>query len=73
MTTGSKTSDSENMEDSNVNYLIAGAILLVWIYIALSFSWDPNTRTGINLFLGFSVVILLGLIYWIPFWLIFVK
>ena len=56
-----------------MNYVIAGIILLFWIYISMSFSWDPNSSRTVNLIVGLGCVILLGLIYWVPFWLIFMR
>ena len=56
-----------------MNYIIAGTILLIWIYISMSFTWDPNVSLTVNIIMGLVCIILLGLIYWVPFWLIFLK
>ena len=56
-----------------INYIIAGLILAVWIFVAMNFSWSPNVRLSVNLFAGLGAIILLGLVHWIPFWLIFLK
>ena len=56
-----------------MNYLFAGLILLAWLYVAVSFSWTPKVGPKMNLFAGVATVILLGIVYWIPFWLIFLK
>ena len=55
------------------NYIIAGLILAVWIFVAMSFSWNPKVSLGANLFAGLGAIILLGLVHWLPFWLIFMK
>ena len=55
------------------NYIIAGLIIAVWIYVAMNFSWSQNVSVGVNLFAGFMAIILLALVHWIPFWLIFMK
>ena len=55
------------------NYIIAGLILAVWIYVAMTFSWSTKASLSINLFAGLGAIILLGLVHWIPFWLIFMK
>lgn len=56
-----------------MKYLLAAMIAVLWIYIALSFSWDPKSSIRTNLVIGFGAIILIGIIYWVPFWLIFVK
>lgn len=56
-----------------MNYLIAGVILALWLYVAMIFSWSPKASLTVNLFAGFMAVVLLGVVYWVPFWLIFLK
>ncbi len=32
-----------------INYVIAGLIIAIWIFVAMSFSWSPNVSRGVNL------------------------
>ena len=56
-----------------MNYLIAFLILAVWCYVAVSFSWTPKVSPAANLFAGLGAVVLIGIVHWLPFWLIFMK
>ena len=56
-----------------MNYIFAGLIIAAWIYLTMSLSWDPHASKAANLIIGLGCVLLLGLIYWLPFWLIFMK
>ena len=56
-----------------INYIIAGIIIAVWIFVAMSFSWSPNVSRSVNLFAGLGAIILLAIVHWVPFWLIFLR
>lgn len=53
---------------------ILGIIILVlWFIIEVGLQWNDKYSTGINFIFGFMTFLLLGVIYWTPFWLFFVK
>lgn len=56
-----------------MNYLIAFLILATWSYIAMNISWNSKYGLGTNLFAGFGTIVLIGIVHWIPFWLIFLR
>ena len=56
-----------------IKYMIAAAILLVWGWVALSYAWNPKYSFLMNLFTGLLTILLIGAVYWVPFWLIFLK
>ena len=56
-----------------MNYLISFIILIVWCYVVMVISWNSKISIGVNLFAGIATIILIGLVHWIPFWLIFMK
>ena len=56
-----------------MNYLIAFLILATWSYVAMNITWNSKYGLGTNLFAGFGTIVLIGVVHWIPFWLIFMK
>jgi hypothetical protein len=56
-----------------MNYIFAIAIITFWIMVVVSFSWDPKVRFRTNFIIIMLTVLVLGLIYWVPFWLIFLR
>ena len=56
-----------------MNYFLAGAILAVWLIIVISLSWVSKAKVIVNLGVGIFVYLLMGVFYYIPFWLIFLK
>ena len=52
--------------------LFAAAILAVWAYVAMNICWSPKLSRTTNVIGGIVTFLLLGLVYWIPFWLIFI-
>lgn len=56
-----------------MNYFLAGAILAVWLIIVISLSWVSKARVIVNLGVGIFVYVLMGVFYYVPFWLIFLK
>ena len=51
----------------------AGLIAIVWFAIVLALSWDTKMSPVKNVILGIMIVIFLGVVYWVPFWLLFLK
>lgn len=56
-----------------MNILFSVLIITAWVYIAMSIFWSPTASFRTNMFFGLMTIIFLGLIHWIPFWLIFMK
>lgn len=56
-----------------MNYFLAGAILAVWLIIVISLSWVSKAKIIVNLGVGIFVYVLMGVFYYVPFWLIFLK
>ena len=56
-----------------MNYFLAGAILAVWLIIVISLSWVSKAKVIVNLGVGIFVYVLMGVFYYVPFWLIFLK
>lgn len=48
-------------------------ILILWYFIEVGFQWNDKYSTAINLLFGFIIFLTLGIIYWVPFWLFFMK
>ena len=55
------------------NYIFAGLILTVWFLLTTGMSWDKDLNPTHNIFLSLEVFIMVGLVYWVPFWLIFLR
>lgn len=56
-----------------MNYFLAGAILAVWLVIVISLSWVSKAKVIFNVGVGIFVYVLMGVFYYVPFWLIFLK
>lgn len=56
-----------------INYIFAGLILVAWVILAIHLSWDEKTSPVLNIIDGILVTVMFGLVYWVPFWLIFLK
>lgn len=56
-----------------MNYFLAGAILAIWLIIVISLSWVSKAKVIVNLGVGIFVYMLMGVFYYVPFWLIFLK
>ena len=56
-----------------MNYFLAGAILAVWLIIVISLSWVSKAKVIVNVGVGIFVYVLMGVFYYIPFWLIFLR
>ena len=56
-----------------VNYILAIVILTFWFFVFVSFTWNPKVSFITNLIIVVSLTVMLFLVYWIPFWLIFLK
>lgn len=56
-----------------IEIMFAVIILLVWCFIVILINWNNKITSIKNLLYSIEIVLMLGLIYWIPFWLIFLK
>ncbi len=56
-----------------IEIIFAVIILLVWCFIVILMNWNNKIKPVNNLLYSIEVVLVLGLVYWIPFWLIFLK
>lgn len=56
-----------------IDIIFAAIILLVWCFVVILMNWNNKITSAKNLLYSIEVVLVLGLIYWIPFWLIFLK
>lgn len=54
-----------------ISNLLAIAILALWFIIELGIQWNKKYNAVVNLAFGIMIFLLLGVIYWAPFWLFF--
>lgn len=55
------------------NYIFAGLILLVWTILVIYLGWDEKLSPVLNIIDAILITVMFGVIYWVPFWLIFLK
>ena len=48
-------------------------ILIMWCAVATLMGWDNKRSRVHNIFIGLVTVLIIGVIYWVPFWLIFMR
>ena len=56
-----------------MNYIFAGLILFVWFVLQAGLQWSVDHKPSVNFTYSILTFLLLMGIYWVPFWLIFVK
>lgn len=56
-----------------LRYILAGAILILWCGIIISYSWNPKYSYWTNISMGLFAILVLFIVYWVPFYLIFIK
>lgn len=55
----------------NMNYFFAILIIAIWTIILIGMAWRTKTRPIVNILAGIEIMLILGIIYWVPYWLIF--
>lgn len=56
-----------------MNYFFAGLILALWLLLESGLQWSTEYKASVNLVYVIGTFLMLGVIYWVPFWLIFLK
>lgn len=56
-----------------MNYFFAGLILGVWFFLQMGLQWSTAHKTNVNVIYSIGTFLILGVIYWVPFWLIFLR
>ena len=56
-----------------MNYIFAIAILVLWFAVEQGLQWSPKNTPVINFIYGTMIFTILGVFYWVPFWLLFLK
>lgn len=56
-----------------MNYFFAGLILGVWFFLQMGLQWNMRHKHSVNVVYSIGTFLILGVIYWVPFWLIFLK
>ena len=56
-----------------MNYIFAGLILFVWFILQTGLQWSAEHRRAVNITYGTLTFLILMAVYWVPFWLIFMK
>lgn len=56
-----------------MNYFFAGLILGVWFFLQMGLQWSSEHKTNVNVVYSIGTFLILGVIYWVPFWLIFLR
>lgn len=56
-----------------LNYILAGLIIIAWLVLVVMLGWDSVDPVWKNVLTGIELFVVLGSIYWVPFWLIFFK
>ena len=55
----------------NFDTIFGLIILIMWTVLVVMIGWNNKTNPARNIFISIEMVIVLGVIYWVPFWLIF--
>lgn len=56
-----------------LNYILAGLIIITWLVVVIMIGWDNKDQAWKNVLTGIELFVVLGINYWISFWLIFLK
>ena len=56
-----------------MNYVIAGIIIAIWCWLAGGWCWNPKASTMVNIVMILITIFVIGIIHWVPFYLIFIK
>lgn len=56
-----------------LNYILAGLIIITWLVVVIMIGWDNKDPAWKNVLTGIELFVVLGINYWISFWLIFLK
>ena len=56
-----------------MNNVFAGLILGFWMIFVIFLGWDKKVPAIWNLIDGILITLMFGVVYWVPFWLIFLK
>lgn len=56
-----------------MNYIFAGLIVAAWLFLVITLGWNVKLKTWQNILTGIELFVVLGSIYLVPFWLIFLK
>ena len=59
--------------DQTMNYVFAGLILFVWFILQTGLQWNMEYKPSVNFTYSVMTFLILMTVYWVPFWLIFVK
>lgn len=56
-----------------MNYFFAGLILGLWFFLQMGIQWSSEHKVQVNVVYSTFTFLVLGAIYWVPFWLIFLR
>ena len=56
-----------------LNYILAGLIIITWLVVVIMIGWDNKDPAWKNVLTGIELFVVLGINYWISFWLIFLR
>ena len=56
-----------------MNYIFGIAILILWFLVEQGLQWSEKNKPHVNFIYGSMIFTILGIVYWVPFWLIFMR
>lgn len=56
-----------------MNYFFAGLILGLWFFLQMGLQWSNEHKPYVNVIYTTLAFLILGAIYLVPFWLIFLR
>lgn len=48
-------------------------IIFIWYFLVVLMGWNNKNPVIKNFLIAMEITLILGIVYWIPFWLIFLK
>ena len=48
-------------------------IIFIWYFLVVLMGWNNKNPVIKNFLIAMDITLILGLVYWIPFWFIFLK
>lgn len=56
-----------------ISNILGFMILTLWFFIEAGIQWNEKYSTLVNLVFALLIFFTIGIIYWAPFWLFFMK
>ena len=56
-----------------IETILGVLIIFIWYFLVVLMGWNNKYPAIKNFLITIEITLILGLVYWIPFWLIFLK